>query len=500
MSGAADRERLQSTTARRSWRARLTWRGLGIVWAVTITALGSGAALLQWSGPMRRPPGLAAQAPSSASTPAPETAAKCPGPEPARPSCTHEADAVSAPSSSGTAQPVLSDMQRPQSEASPPGTGETRSAQPEDPQAGPPQPALSQPGPQSAPREPPPVLHPSGGSPDLAAATGKPALADQASTTRPAAPSPTVLPVPASSPGLLLPPASGAEPVIAQPNTGLLEPIPGGLTLPRIGPDGLAPAELYARPFAAPPGVPVIAILVDGIGLSESDSEAAIDLLPGPIDLAISPYAPHPDALLQRARAKGHEFLASIPMEPAGAPLNDEGARALTADVAPDINRTNLEAVLGRIQGYVGATGASDGQKGEHFAQSGRPFALLAKELADRGLLYVNPRVVALSVRLPSRTVDSVLDDPTSLAAIDAKLARLEAVARENGSALGLAGPPRPVVLDHLASWARSLAVKGIVLAPVSALVSPAPGTVFPTGPHATATDPAEPTPVRKAP
>jgi polysaccharide deacetylase 2 family uncharacterized protein YibQ len=67
--------------------------------------------------------------------------------------------------------------------------------------------------------------------------------------------------------------------------------------------------------------------------------------------------------------------------------------------------------------------------------------------------------------------VDVVVDDPPARAEIEAKLATLERLAREKGSALGLAGPLAPVTIERIASWAKGLDDKGIALAPVSALV-----------------------------
>jgi hypothetical protein len=58
-------------------------------------------------------------------------------------------------------------------------------------------------------------------------------------------------------------------------------------------------------------------------------------------------------------------------------------------------------------------------------------------------------------------------------AEIEARLARLEAVARDRGSALGVAGLPNAVTVERLAAWATTLGSRGLVLVPVSALVTP---------------------------
>ena len=71
------------------------------------------------------------------------------------------------------------------------------------------------------------------------------------------------------------------------------------------------------------------------------------------------------------------------------------------------------------------------------------------------------------------RSVDLVMDDPATRPEIDAKLAQLEQIARERGSALGLVGAVRPVTMDRVTAWANGLAARGFVLAPVSALAQP---------------------------
>jgi polysaccharide deacetylase 2 family uncharacterized protein YibQ len=75
--------------------------------------------------------------------------------------------------------------------------------------------------------------------------------------------------------------------------------------------------------------------------------------------------------------------------------------------------------------------------------------------------------------------VDVIVDprdtqgDPADAQAIDRNLAALEAVAARRGAAIGLAGPPRPVLLDRIAVWAHGLAARGIVLAPLTAIPAP---------------------------
>jgi polysaccharide deacetylase 2 family uncharacterized protein YibQ len=271
------------------------------------------------------------------------------------------------------------------------------------------------------------------------------------------------------------PPAKPAENRIAAPDPALLEvskAFPPAM-LPRIAADGRTARAVYARPFDPADKRPRIGLVVTGLGMSDADSRSAIETLPGQVTLAFSPYASNPDALLELARGRGHEMLVSIPMEPQGYPLSDAGSHSLLTGAEPAQNRTNLEWALSRIQGYVGATGALDGMRGERFADQSGSLGQVVDELGRRGLLYVDPRPGAAKPagNTPSRSVDVVVDDPPARAEIEGKLAALERIAREKGSALGLSGPLRPVTIERIAAWAKTLDEKGIALAPVTALM-----------------------------
>ena len=258
------------------------------------------------------------------------------------------------------------------------------------------------------------------------------------------------------------------------PIAALLEParqFPGAM-LPQIGPDGRMPRVAYARPATGMPGRPQIAIVLSGLALSEIDSLYAIRSLPGVVTLAISPYAANAAPVLAAARAQGHELLASVPMEPDGG--DTAGRRALLTGASPDENSTNLAWALSRTQGYAGVTGAGDnGLVGGRFAAQSSSFGLMLDEVARRGLYYLDPRVTphALPVALPSATVAVILDEPPT-AELDIRLATAERIARDKGSAIALAGPPRRATVERLAAWVQTLEARGFVLVPVSALVA----------------------------
>jgi polysaccharide deacetylase 2 family uncharacterized protein YibQ len=326
-------------------------------------------------------------------------------------------------------------------------------------------------------------------------AAPRPVIAPSPSPAAPSVPAaPTAAPdahppqAVASAPAPPVVPAAGGVAILA-PIAALQEPsaeVPGAM-LPRIGPGGQMPMQVYAAAFDAADPRPRVAVLLAGIGMAEVDSDDAIRATPAAISLAISPYAPRPDRLLGLARGTGHETLVSIPMEPLGYPMNDAGNESLLTGLAPAQNHERLVWALSRIAGYVGATPAMSGLMGERFAASEQMPPVL-EELAARGLLYVDPRQVPVrpggppSARPGVRVADLLIDDPPVRSEIEAKLSRLEQVARDRGNALGIAGLPGPVTVERLAAWAATLASRGIVLVPVSALVPP-PSPPVPAAP-----------------
>ncbi|HEY1934586.1 MAG TPA: divergent polysaccharide deacetylase family protein [Acetobacteraceae bacterium] len=273
-------------------------------------------------------------------------------------------------------------------------------------------------------------------------------------------------------------PGRGTPGATADPEPSLLQAAPTDPSemLPRISPDGRKPMQAYAAGFDPTSQRPRIGLVVAGIGLNQADSERAVHDLPRGVTFAISPYALGTQQLLTAARLADHEYLLSIPMEPQSFPLNDAGPQALMTNLPPEENQVRLYWAMSRIAGYVGVTDALGALRGERFAGLADQMNPVLAQIAQRGLLYVDARAPGADdppplPRVWSRAVDLVVDQPESQ--IDEKLAELEHIAKEKGSALGLAGAPLPVTVQHIAVWASGLMDRGLALAPVSALAVP---------------------------
>ena len=260
--------------------------------------------------------------------------------------------------------------------------------------------------------------------------------------------------------------------VAAGPDPDLLEPSPYG-PLPIRAADGRTPVQSYARPFLGDPDKPWIAVIVTKLGLSRARTEQAIADLPPEVSLAFSPYGRRLEDWGRKARKSGHEVLLMVPMEPIGYPDNDPGPLGLMTMLTKAENLDRLHRVLGRMTGYVGVVS----QMGSRFTASSQALAPIIADLARRGLLVVDSRTTARSVLadearaagLPVAVNDRIIDNIADPSEIDRYLRELETLALRRGYALGL-GRPYPVTIARIRAWAKGLAARGFVLAPVSAL------------------------------
>src|SRR3954449_10894113 len=164
--------------------------------------------------------------------------------------------------------------------------------------------------------------------------------------------------------------------------------------------DGLKPFTVYAAEAdrAKAAKMPVIAIVVSGLGVGAAKTVDAIMKLPPAVTLAFTPYGLDPSKLAERARAQRHEILLQIPMEPFDYPDNDPGPQTLLTSLSADQNLDRLSWHLSRFQGYAGIANFMGGR----FVVSDAVMQPVLREAARRGLGYLDdgsaPRSVASSL------------------------------------------------------------------------------------------------------
>ncbi|WP_291845185.1 divergent polysaccharide deacetylase family protein [Maricaulis sp.] len=270
--------------------------------------------------------------------------------------------------------------------------------------------------------------------------------------------------------------ALGANPnaLPPAPIAGLTEPGPGG-PLPVIAGNGMRPSRAYARPYHGDPGAPTIAVVIGGMGLNSAVTEAAINELPPEVALSFAVYTRDLQGWIDRARAAGHEVLIEAPMEPFDYPNNDPGPHTLLADGTAEENSRRLAWVMSRASGYFGVTN----YLGARFSASQGAMRQVFGTLEDRGVAFLHDgagrrstiEAAANATDIEYAVADRILDEDLSPDAIDERLLALEALAIQNGSALGT-GFAYPATVEQIRDWAISLDLRGYALAPPSAVMA----------------------------
>jgi polysaccharide deacetylase 2 family uncharacterized protein YibQ len=259
-------------------------------------------------------------------------------------------------------------------------------------------------------------------------------------------------------------PAASAEP-------GLIEHSAFG-PLPRVSPDGRRPREAYAgRSPDVPPGVPKVAIVVGGMGLSQTGTQAAIAALPETVTLAFAPYGSSLQRWVDEARADGHEVLLQIPMEPLGYPEEDPGEHTLLVTADRYAQEQDLNWSLGRMTSYAGVMN----YMGARFTGEDRALAAFLAEIGRRGLFYLDDGSSAESLAagigealsVPVVSGDLVLDRDRRAESIWTELAALEAIARTRGVAVGVASA-FPESVEAIGAWVQDAETRGLVVVPAS--------------------------------
>lgn len=242
-----------------------------------------------------------------------------------------------------------------------------------------------------------------------------------------------------------------------------------------IAADGLKPFTAYAgasevdRERVA--HVPTIAVVVGGLGVGAAKTNDAIMKLPAAVTLAFTPYGADAAKLVERARAQRHEVLLQVPMEPFEYPDSDPGPQTLLTSVSAEQNLDRLYWHLSRFQGYVGIMNFM----GARFVTTDTALSPVMREAAKRGLGYLDdgtsPRSVAAALAagqtVPYGKADVSIDAVPTALEIDRALGRLEALARENGNAIGTASA-LPISIERISQWAKTLQNRGLALVPLT--------------------------------
>ncbi|HKP24558.1 MAG TPA: divergent polysaccharide deacetylase family protein [Dongiaceae bacterium] len=223
--------------------------------------------------------------------------------------------------------------------------------------------------------------------------------------------------------------------------------------------------------FSVPQGRPLIAVVLDDVGVARNHAELAIDL-PGVITLSFMTYADGVDDMAARARAKGHELMLHVPMEPLGQEI-DAGPNVLTVGASEGELLKRLDWGLDRFPGYIGI----NNHMGSRFTQDERGMSVVLAELKRRNLLFLDSRTISntvgdkLAAQMGVAHVmrDVFLDNEMDEAAVIKQLMQAERVAASKGQAIAI-GHPHPATIAAIRAWMPKAEARGFVIVPLSAV------------------------------
>ncbi|MGX9143122.1 divergent polysaccharide deacetylase family protein [Mesorhizobium sp. 128a] len=255
------------------------------------------------------------------------------------------------------------------------------------------------------------------------------------------------------------------------PDKALIEASDTG-PLPVRAADGRRPFDVYARPWSGSRGARV-AIVIGGLAVSQTGTQAAIAKLPAEVTLGFAPQGNSIGRWMQAARQSGHEVVMQVPLEPFDYPNVNPGRNTLTVAASPDDNLKNLRWALSRTTNYTGVMN----YMGARFSADATAMGPFMAELGKRGLAYIDDGSSARSLApdlalkdgVPFVAGDMAIDAVQDRGAILKKLDALEATARAKGSAVGI-GSAFDLTVDTVAAWVLEAKKRGIEIVPISAV------------------------------
>ena len=257
------------------------------------------------------------------------------------------------------------------------------------------------------------------------------------------------------------------------PDKDLIEQSDTG-PLPIRAADGRRPFDVYARPWSGARGAR-IAIVIGGLGVSQTGTQEALGKLPPEVTLAFASQGNSLGRWMQVARQGGHEIVMQVPLEPFDYPNTNPGRNTLTVEASPAENIKSLHWSLSRITNYTGIMN----YMGARFSADPQAMATMMAELGKRGLLYLDDGSSARSVApamalkngVPFAAGDTAIDADRSRGAILKKLDQLEQTARAKGFAIGT-GSAFDITVDTVAQWVNEAKKRGIEIVPISAVAT----------------------------
>lgn len=207
---------------------------------------------------------------------------------------------------------------------------------------------------------------------------------------------------------------------------------------------------------------PTLALVIDDLGYSLEHGRRAI-ALPGPVTVAILPFAPNTAPLAELAASRGADVILHEPMQATAAPPNDPGT--LTVAMSDGDLHDQFERALADVPQAIGV----NNHTGSLLTAQRPAMNALMNELRVHGLFFLDSRTTAATVALhaaaehgvPAVPRDVFLDHVVAAHDIEAEFERAVAIARRQGHVVVIAHP-NDISLDFLERALPTLPTRGV--------------------------------------
>ncbi|CAK0769777.1 conserved hypothetical protein [Gammaproteobacteria bacterium] len=220
------------------------------------------------------------------------------------------------------------------------------------------------------------------------------------------------------------------------------------------------------------PAPATISLVIDDMGYLLAPGLRAV-ALPGPLACSILPHTPYAASLAEAAHRAGKEVMLHLPMESQDSLSLGQGGLLHTMD------RSQLSQTLNADLALIPHVRGVNNHMGSLLTRQPAAMAWVMDVIKQhKGLFFIDSRTTAATIALKAAQEagisatrrDLFLDNVSQPAAVRIQFARLVALARIQGTALGIAHP-RPVTLQALEDLLPRLPALGVRLRPVSETV-----------------------------
>ncbi|NOZ13131.1 MAG: divergent polysaccharide deacetylase family protein [Acidobacteria bacterium] len=202
-------------------------------------------------------------------------------------------------------------------------------------------------------------------------------------------------------------------------------------------------------------GEPLVAIILDDVGLGHMNAFRKALTIPYPLTFAIIPFRRYSRECASMARGSGFDMMVHMPMEPERYPMEDPGPGAIFEKDSRKLIDKKIQAAIDNIQYAVGMNNHM-GSKATSI-----PFTMrvVMHKLKEKGLFFIDSRTTAESVALhearragvPSLPRNVFLDNSRKEKDIRNQLQKVVKEACKNGYAVAI-GHNYPETIDVLAA------------------------------------------------